>query len=101
MSSPEKTAEATAASEPQTATANAPSVLDNESAVVDIEKSFAAWVCVFGSFLFLMPTYVCRNVPILPRVESALRLLSWRYWLDPWHVHVCVNASRHSSWLFS
>lgn len=57
MSSPEKTAEATAASEPQTATANAPSVLDDESAVVDIEKSFAAWVCVFGSFLFLMPTY--------------------------------------------
>ncbi|RKL51024.1 hypothetical protein BFJ72_g477 [Fusarium proliferatum] len=43
MSSPEKTAEATAASEPQTATANAPSVLDNESAAVDIEKSFAAW----------------------------------------------------------
>uniref|UniRef100_A0A0D2XIX6 Major facilitator superfamily (MFS) profile domain-containing protein n=1 Tax=Fusarium oxysporum (strain Fo5176) TaxID=660025 RepID=A0A0D2XIX6_FUSOF len=56
MSSPEKTAEA-AASEPQTATTNAPSVEDNESAIVDIEKSFAAWICVFGSFLFLMPTY--------------------------------------------
>jgi hypothetical protein len=56
MSSPEKTAEA-AASEPQTVTTNAPSVEDNESAVVDIEKSFAAWICVFGSFLFLMPTY--------------------------------------------
>jgi hypothetical protein len=62
MPSTEKIAEATAASEPQTATTNAPSVLHDESAVVDIEKTFAAWICVFGSFLFLMPTYGKYNV---------------------------------------
>ncbi|KAF4450072.1 hypothetical protein F53441_6777 [Fusarium austroafricanum] len=56
MSSPEKTSETVDA--PQPATENVSSVREDEtSAAVDIESSFAAWTCVFGSFLFLMPTF--------------------------------------------
>jgi hypothetical protein len=30
---------------------------NNDTMAVDIESSFAAWTCVFGGFLFLMPTF--------------------------------------------
>ena len=29
----------------------------DETSTVDIESSLAAWICVLGSFLFLMPTF--------------------------------------------
>jgi MFS family permease len=30
---------------------------NNDALTVDIESSLAVWICVFGSFLFLMPTF--------------------------------------------
>lgn len=30
---------------------------NNDTTAVDIESSLAAWTCVFGGFLFLMPTF--------------------------------------------
>ncbi|KAJ4244411.1 hypothetical protein NW762_014539 [Fusarium torreyae] len=43
---------------PQPATPARSGTLENDgTTVVDIESSLAAWTCVFGSFLFLMPTF--------------------------------------------
>lgn len=30
---------------------------NNDTVAVDVESSLAAWTCVFGGFLFLMPTF--------------------------------------------
>ncbi|KAF4970431.1 hypothetical protein FSARC_2541 [Fusarium sarcochroum] len=60
MSLPEKSPESLgdAPHLPQPATTARPATPENDgTTVVDIESSFAAWTCVLGSFLFLMPTF--------------------------------------------
>ncbi|KAM0545453.1 hypothetical protein ACHAO7_008216 [Fusarium culmorum] len=58
--SPEKSPELTrdGFGQQQSATMETQSTEDNNNTTpVDIESSLSAWICVFGSFLFLMPTF--------------------------------------------
>jgi MFS family permease len=49
--------------EEESRTETDPTPNNHDALVVDIESSISSWVCVLGSFLFLMPTF---GMPLLP-----------------------------------
>ena len=76
MSLPEKSPEPVgdAPRLPQPATPARSGTPENDSTtVVEIESSLAAWTCVFGSFLFLMPTFGTHvtHIPLCHRVNNC------------------------------